>query len=88
MTALDFSFLKNIIWMTQFAFSVVSPLVLCILGSVWLKERFQLGGWVVIVGIFLGLGGALGGLMNSLKSMRRSDGKKDEDPPVSFNDHK
>jgi len=85
---LDFSFLKNLVWMTQFAFSVVSPLVLFVLGSVWLQERFSLGGWVIVVGIVLGICGAVGGLMNSLKAMRRGDGKKDEDPPVSFNDHK
>jgi hypothetical protein len=77
-------------WFTQLALSAVSPLLLCIWGAVWLRSRFQLGGWIVLLGVLLGIGGAFSGFRNSLELMRREserDEKNDQPPPVSFNDH-
>lgn len=85
-----FSLVKSLVWLTQFGFSVVSPLIICILGTIWLSNRFGMGKWIIVVGIFAGLGGAVSGLMNSLKAMERvskTDDKKDMDS-VYFNDHK
>ena len=77
-------------WFTQLALSVVIPLLLCIWGAVYLRDRFQLGGWVVILGMVLGFGGAVSGFRNSLTAMKReseADSKSKSSPPVSFNDH-
>ena len=83
--------LRLLVWFTQLAFSVVGPLVLCILGAIYLQERFQLGGWVILLGVLLGFGGAVSGFCNSLSAMKRegdADDRADKkDPPISFNDH-
>ncbi len=79
--------LRNLIWLTEFAFSVVGPLVLSILLAVWLRDRWGWGDWVMVVGVFLGLGGAVSGFVNSLRTMKRLGGEDEEKKPPSFNDH-
>lgn len=85
-----YSIAKNLVWFTQLAFSVISPLVLCIWGSVWLTQRFELGAWLIILGTFAGIGGAISGFASSLKAMKRSSDseEKGKQYPVSFNEHK
>ena len=79
--------LRFLAWLTQFGFSVVSPLILCLFLALWLRSRFSLGGWVVALGIFLGIGGAVSGLVSSLKAMERNACEEKKEPPVSFNGH-
>ena len=82
-------YLSLLIWLTQFALSVVSPLVCCILVAVWLKNSQGWGVWVIWAGAALGFLMAIDGLRNSLKLMSRlSKNHQDpQPPPVSFNDH-
>lgn len=84
--------MKNIsliVWLTQLGFSIAFPLAGFILLAVWLRSRFDLGIWVLIVGIILGIIGAIDGLRSSLKAMERlsKDNSESDPPPVSFNDH-
>lgn len=83
-----FGFLKNIVWLTQLGLGVAAPIVLCVLGSVWLRDRFALGGWVVAVGVLLGVGAAFASFWRSLKEMDRQAREDESDPGVGFNDHK
>jgi len=79
-----------LVWLTQLGISVAVPLALCTIGSVWLRNRFQLGPWVLFVGIGMGFYLAVDGFRTSLKAMERMGGAKkadDEEPPVSFNNH-
>ena len=79
-----------LIWMTQLGISVAVPMALCTLGSVWLRNRFDLGPWGLFLGIGLGFYLAIDGFRTSLKAMDRMgkpDQKTREVPPVSFNDH-
>lgn len=80
---------RHLVWLTQFGFSVVGPPVLCLLGAVWLQNRFGLGGWLPAVGLLVGLAGAVGGLRSSLRAIDRQgrDKKEKIPPPVSFNRH-
>ena len=79
-----------LVWMTQLGISVAVPLALCTVGSVWLRNRFDLGPWVLVVGIGLGFYLAVDGFRTSLRAMDRM-GKpsktEQEPPPISFNDH-
>ena len=47
--------IKLLIWLTQLGISIIAPLGGFIWLSVWLKQRFDLGVWVVLVGIFVGI---------------------------------
>lgn len=77
-----------LIWLTQLGLSVVLPLGGFILLALWLQKQFAWGDWVVIAGVVLGIICAVDGLRVSLKAMERmSKDKKEEEPPVSFNDH-
>ena len=84
--------MKNVnllIWLTQLGISVAAPLGGFIWLGVWLRQRFALGVWVVLLCIFLGIVGAVDGMRVSMRAMERmaKDKKEDEPPPVSFNDH-
>ena len=77
-----------LIWLTQLGLSVVLPLGGFILLALWLQKQFAWGDWVIIAGVVLGIICAVDGLRVSLKAMERmSKDKKEEAPPVSFNDH-
>ena len=84
----DFGFLKNIVWLTQLGLSIAAPIVLCVLGSVWLRNRFALGGWVVALGTFLGVGAAFVALWQNLREMDRQAREDDRDAGTNFNEHK
>ena len=80
--------MKLLIWITQLGLSVAVPPVVLILLTVWLRNRFAWGSWVVIVGILLGLLMAAEGLRTSVKAMKTMSCKeKEEAPPISFNEH-
>ena len=77
-----------LIWLTQLGISVAVPLGGFIWLGIWLRQRFDLGVWVVLAGIFVGIVCAIDGMRTSLKAMERmSKDKTEEPPPVSFNDH-
>ena len=68
---------RHLVWLTQFGLSVVVPPTLCIAGSVWLRHRFSLGGWVVVVGVVVGVLAA--------GRPAKKDGEKAS--PISFDRH-
>lgn len=80
---------RHLVWLTQFGLSIVIPPVLCIMGAVWLRRQFSLGGWVVAVGVFIGILAAVGCLRSSLQALDRQGKapRKKEPPPVNFNKH-
>ena len=81
--------LKLLIWLTQLGISVAAPLGGFIWLGIWLRQRFQLGVWVILLCIFMGLVCAIDGMRVSLKAMERmGNHPEDQDPPpVSFNNH-
>ena len=77
-----------LIWLTQLGICVAAPLGGFIWLGIWIQRRFNLGIWVILAGIFVGLVCAIDGLRTSLKAMERmKKDKHEEPPPVSFNDH-
>lgn len=83
--------LNMLVWLTQLGMSVAMPLGGFTLLGLWLKNRFDLGVWVVLSGCAVGFIAAIDGLRYSLKameSMNKFRKKEEEEPPsVSFNDH-
>jgi len=78
--------LRKLVLLSQMAFSVAVPLVLFIVGGKWLTERYALGKWVMLVGVLLGVLGAIAGLIGTVKAFLKEDAEQKK-PPVSFNDH-
>lgn len=78
-----------LIWLTQLGLSVAMPPVLLILLADWLRKAYGWGSWVIWAAIILGVILAIDGLRTSLKLMARlGEGKKkDNQQPVSYNDH-
>lgn len=85
--------LHLLVWLTQLGMSVAAPLAGFTLLSAWLREKFELGAWVVLCGCALGLISAADGLRYSLKAMnafnkgRAKKAEKQEPIATAFNDH-
>lgn len=80
--------LKLLVWLTQLGLTIAVPPAMFILLALWLRDSCGWGGWVLWVGIVLGIVSAIDGLRVSLKAMSRlSENKKQEEPPVSYNEH-
>ena len=83
--------MKNIsmlVWLSQLGLSVIAPLAGFTLLAVWLCNQFDLGNWVIWVGVAFGLISAVNGFLSSLKTMDMlANDKKSEELPPSFNDH-
>lgn len=80
--------LQLLIWLTQLGLSTALPLGGFVLLGVWLRQRYDLGIWVIVAGVVIGLICAIDGLRTSLKAMdRMSRSKQSDPPPLSFNDH-
>ena len=81
---------RHLVWLTQFGLSVVLPPVLFLLGAVWLRKQSGPAGWGFLVGFALGRVAASGSLRRSLMAIERqgrAPKKKQEPPPISFNQH-
>ncbi len=79
--------MRDLVWLTQLGMSVISPLLVFTLGSVWLQNHFSLGKWVVIVGVLLGLSGSVSAGVSFARHTKNMDSSGKDQPPVSFNEH-
>lgn len=82
--------LHLLIWLTQLGLSTAGPLVCFAWLAVWLRNRYDLGLWVVLLGIGLGIYGAVDGLRSSLRTLEklsRKEQKSEDKPSLSYNDH-
>ena len=82
--------MKNVnllVWLTQLGLSVAVPLAGFIFLGIWLYSSCGWGQWTVWAGVILGVTTAADGLRQSLKAMQRMSGEKEQQPPVSYNDH-
>ena len=68
---------RDIVWLTQLGFSMVSPLLLCIWGGWQLQHRFGFGPWVMAAA-----SGVAGFARLMLNRAKRSQA------PPSFNEHR
>ena len=78
-----------LVWLTQLGLSVALPLALFLGGAVWLHNSRGWGTWIICVGLLVGISSAVSGFRQSLRAMERMsrDRKKQDPPPLSFNEH-
>lgn len=80
--------LKMLVWLTQLGLSVALPPLGFVLLSVWLRDSFHWGNWVIWIGLVLGGIFAVDGLRISLKTMEKMSAEEtDSETDVSFDDH-
>ncbi len=75
--------LNMLVWLMQLGMSVVMPLVGFTWIAIYLRGRFQLGVWIIFVGLIVGLICAVDGFRYSLKAMElmdKNNAKKSSDP--------
>lgn len=63
----------------QLGFALITPIILCTVTAYWLSRRFALGGWIVIVGILIGLGGAAVSFVQVARLMQRAARKREDE---------
>ena len=80
-------FLRRLVMLTQLGFSMAVPLLICIISCRWLQSRYQLGAWIMLLGIALGIGGAISGVWHSIRPFLDESREKEDPPPHAFNDH-
>ena len=80
--------LQLLTWLTQLGLSTAVPLAGFVLLAVWLRNRFDLGNWVLFAGIGLGVFCAVDGFVRNLKILERLGKDKTQKPsPISFDEH-
>lgn len=50
-----FSVFKYVVYISQLGISLILPVVLCVLLGTYIKNKFELGDWVMLVSILLGI---------------------------------
>ncbi len=71
--------LKYMTMLTQLGISVVAPLILCIPAAIWIKSKLNLGDWVVLVGVMLGIASGCYSFWQSLKKFIKDMHKEQEE---------
>ena len=79
--------LQLLLWVTQLGLMLTLPPIVLTAGAVWLRERFALGGWVVLLGVLLGLGTAVSGARDFFRFARRDEEEREGGDSVAFNAH-
>ncbi len=80
--------LQLLTWLTQLGLSTAVPLAGFVLLAVWLRNRFDLGVWVLFAGVGMGLFCAVDGFLRNLKLLNSlGKDKREQKPPVSFGEH-
>ena len=81
--------LNLLMWVGQFGFSVIFPMIFFLYLAVWLQTKFELGGWILIVFGLLGVLTSVSTTKSCLRSLRKAaeEASGEKQLPVSFNDH-
>ncbi|MDD6435127.1 MAG: AtpZ/AtpI family protein [Clostridiales bacterium] len=79
--------LQNVLFLTQFGLSMITPLMVCIFLCMWAVNRFDIGVWIYGVGFFFGLGGSGTAAYKFYKREMAKSKKEEADKKVSFNSH-
>ena len=74
-----FEAVKYVGFITQLGLSMIVPLLLCIFVTIWLRDKFGLGNFVVLIGIILGILTSFYNLATFIKfATRKANESKDK----------
>lgn len=81
--------LNLLMWVGQFGFSIIFPTLFFLLLAVWLRQKFSMGMWIILVFGILGVLTSISTTKSCLRSLRKAaeEASGNSDPPVSFNNH-
>ena len=71
--------LRAAAWLTQFGLNMVSPIILALLLAAWLKNKFSLGNWIIILAVIFGVGAAFTSMFSFIKFVQRENGGRNDD---------
>lgn len=82
--------LSLLMWVGQFGFSIIFPTVFFLILAVWLRSKFGLGMWIILVCSIVGLLTTISTTRACLHSLRKAaeEASDSREPPIAFNDHK
>lgn len=82
--------LNLLIWVGQFGFSIIFPTLFFLVLAVWLRAKYELGMWIIVVLGILGVLTTISTVKSCLRSLRKAaeEASDSQEPPVSFNEHK
>ena len=67
---------ENFALLTQLGLSVAVPPVFCLYAAGWLRNRLDLGLWIMVIGLLLGLGGAAVNVWKTWKMIEQREEKR------------
>ena len=81
--------LNLLMWVSQFGISIIFPTLFFLWLGVWLRSKFNLGIWILVVFGVLGVLTSISTVRSCLRSMLKAaeELSSQEKPPVAFNDH-
>lgn len=75
-----YRYLRAAAHVTQFGLDMVTPIVLCTIISVWLKNKLNTGNWLVIVAIIVGVGASALNMVKFIKTVNKeTEGKRHDE---------
>lgn len=63
--------IKSLGMITQLGLNMFVPIFCCIYGAGWLQRQYNLGVWIVVLGVVLGVGTGFSNLATTLKKFTK-----------------
>ena len=70
--------MRGLTYLTQVGLSVATPIILCLLGGLWLRQKLGLAPWTLLIALLAGL---VSGLMSLWKFLQYVARKSRRGPP-------
>lgn len=65
--------IENLALLTQLGLSIAVPPLVCLYAAGWLRDRLELGLWVMVLALLLGLGGSIANVWKFWKMIEQRD---------------
>ena len=75
------------VWITQLGLGVAAPAAGFTLAGVWLKNRYGLGAWIVIVLCAVGLARGAVSFIRTLRMIEKKEKEADKKAIKGYNEH-